>query len=207
MNVIGLTGGIGAGKSTVSDYLLDKGYIVIDADKIARSLTDKGSDTLQALTAAFGAEILFADGSLDRKKLAGIVFSDGEKRLILEELTTKEVVRIIEERLMQLQGEGCKGPVFVDAPLLFESGADRLTGAVWLVDADMDVRVARVMAQIGRASARDGISAEDVKRRIANQMDSEEKKARSTDIIDNSKGKELLYRQVERLLEKYAETK
>ena len=200
MNVIGLTGGIGAGKSTVSDYLLDKGYIVIDADKIARSLTDKGSDTLQALTAAFGAEILFADGSLDRKKLAGIVFSDGEKRLILEELTTKEVVRIIEERLMQLQGEGYKGPVFVDAPLLFESGADRLTGAVWLVDADMDVRVARVMA-------RDGISAEDVKRRIANQMDSEEKKARSTDIIDNSKGKELLYRQVERLLEKYAETK
>ena len=101
---------------------------------------------------------------------------------------------------MQLQGEGYKGPVFVDAPLLFESGADRLTGAVWLVDADMDVRVARVMA-------RDGISAEDVKRRIANQMDSEEKKARSTDIIDNSKGKELLYRQVERLLEKYAETK
>lgn len=200
MNVIGLTGGIGAGKSTVSDYLLDKGYIVIDADKIAKSLTDKGSDTLQALTAAFGEEILFADGSLDRKKLAGIVFSDGEKRLILEELTTKEVVRIIEERLMQLQGEGYKGPVFVDAPLLFESGADRLTGAVWLVDADMDVRVARVMA-------RDGISAEDVKRRIANQMDSEEKKARSTDIIDNSKGKELLYRQVERLLEKYAETK
>ncbi|MEY8368047.1 dephospho-CoA kinase [Anaerovoracaceae bacterium 42-11] len=200
MNVIGLTGGIGAGKSTVSDYLLDKGYIVIDADKIARSLTDKGSDTLQALTAAFGEEILFADGSLDRKKLAGIVFSDGEKRLILEELTTKEVVRIIEERLMQLQGEGYKGPVFVDAPLLFESGADRLTGAVWLIDADMDVRVARVMA-------RDGISAEDVKRRIANQMDSEEKKARSTDIIDNSKGKELLYRQVERLLEKYAETK
>lgn len=200
MNVIGLTGGIGAGKSTVSDYLLDKGYIVIDADKIAKSLTDKGSDTLQALTAAFGEEILFADGSLDRKKLADIVFSDGEKRLILEELTTKEVVRIIEERLMQLQGEGCKGPVFVDAPLLFESGADRLTGAVWLIDADMDVRVARVMA-------RDGISAEDVKRRIANQMDSEEKKARSTDIIDNSKGKELLYRQVERLLEKYAETK
>lgn len=200
MNVIGLTGGIGAGKSTVSDYLLDKGYIVIDADKIARALTDKGSDTLQALTAAFGEEILFADGSLDRKKLAGIVFSDGEKRLILEEITTKEVVRIIEERLMQLQGEGCKGPVFVDAPLLFESGADKLTGAVWLVDADLDVRVARVMA-------RDSASAEDVKRRIANQMDSEEKKARSTDIIDNSKGKELLYRQVERLLEKYAETK
>lgn len=200
MNVIGLTGGIGAGKSTVSDYLLEKGYIVIDADKIARDLTEKGSETLQALAAAFGEEILFADGSLDRKKLAGVVFSDGEKRLILEELTTKEVVRIIENRLIQLQKEGCSGPVFVDAPLLFESGADRLTGAVWLVDADMDVRVARVMA-------RDGISAEDVMRRIANQMDSEEKKARSTDIIDNSKGKELLYSQVERLLEKYAETK
>lgn len=94
MKVIGLTGGIGAGKSTVSDYLLDKGFTVIDADKIARSMTEKGSETLQALTEAFGEDILFTDGCLDRKKLAAIVFSDEKKRLVLEELTTKRWYRL-----------------------------------------------------------------------------------------------------------------
>ncbi len=200
MKVIGLTGGIGAGKSTVSDYLLDKGFTVIDADKIARSMTEKGSETLQALTEAFGEDILFTDGCLDRKKLAAIVFSDEKKRLVLEELTTKKVVQIIEEKITGLQEEGYEAPVFIDAPLLFESGADKLCDAVWLVDASIDIRIRRVMA-------RDDVTSEEVKRRILNQMSSSEKIARSTDIIDNSKGKEALYKQVERLLERYAETK
>ena len=200
MKVIGLTGGIGAGKSTVSDYLLDKGFTVIDADKIARSMTEKGSETLQALTEAFGEDILFTDGCLDRKKLAAIVFSDEKKRLVLEELTTKKVVQIIEEKITGLQEEGYEAPVFIDAPLLFESGADKLCDAVWLVDASIDIRIRRVMA-------RDDVTSEEVKRRILNQMNSSEKIARSTDIIDNSKGKEALYEQVERLLERYAETK
>ena len=199
MKVIGLTGGIGAGKSTVSDYLLDKGFTVIDADKIARSMTEKGSETLQALTEAFGEDILFTDGCLDRKKLAAIVFSDEKKRLVLEELTTKKVVQII-EKITGLQEEGYEAPVFIDAPLLFESGADKLCDAVWLVDASIDIRIRRVMA-------RDDVTSEEVKRRILNQMSSSEKIARSTDIIDNSKGKEALYKQVERLLERYAETK
>ena len=200
MKVIGLTGGIGAGKSTVSDYLLDKGFTVIDADKIARSMTEKGSETLQALTEAFGEDILFTDGCLDRKKLAAIVFSDEKKRLVLEELTTKKVVQIIEEKITGLQEEGYEAPVFIDAPLLFESGADKLCDAVWLVDASIDIRIRRVMA-------RDDVTSEEVKRRILNQMSSSEKIARSTDIIDNSKGKEALYEQVERVLERYAETK
>ena len=200
MKVIGLTGGIGAGKSTVSDYLLDKGFTVIDADKIARSMTEKGSETLQALTEAFGEDILFTDGCLDRKKLAAIVFSDEKKRFVLEELTTKKVVQIIEEKITGLQEEGYEAPVFIDAPLLFESGADKLCDAVWLVDASIDIRIRRVMA-------RDDVTSEEVKRRILNQMSSSEKIARSTDIIDNSKGKEALYEQVERLLERYAETK
>lgn len=200
MKVIGLTGGIGAGKSTVSDYLLDKGFTVIDADKIARSMTEKGSETLQALTEAFGEDILFTDGCLDRKKLAAIVFSDEKKRLVLEELTTKKVVQIVEEKITGLQEEGYEAPVFIDAPLLFESGADKLCDAVWLVDASIDIRIRRVMA-------RDDVTSEEVKRRILNQMSSSEKIARSTDIIDNSKGKEALYEQVERLIERYAETK
>lgn len=184
----------------MSDYLLDKGFTVIDADKIARSMTEKGSETLQALTEAFGEDILFTDGCLDRKKLAAIVFSDEKKRLVLEELTTKKVVQIIEEKITGLQEEGYEAPVFIDAPLLFESGADKLCDAVWLVDASIDIRIRRVMA-------RDDVTSEEVKRRILNQMSSSEKIARSTDIIDNSKGKEALYEQVERLLERYAETK
>ena len=118
----------------------------------------------------------------------------------MEELTTKKVVQIIKEKITGLQEEGYEAPVFIDAPLLFESGADKLCDAVWLVDASIDIRIRRVMA-------RDDVTSEEVKRRILNQMSSSEKIARSTDIIDNSKGKEALYEQVERLLERYAETK
>ena len=199
MKVIGLTGGIGAGKSTVSNYLRKRGFEILDADQIARALTEKGSQTLQELVSAFGEDILFPDGSLNRKKLASLVFSDEKKRLLLENLTTKRVVEIIAQKLQHFAQTGMKGPIFVDAPLLFESGADRLTDVVWLVDAAQDVRISRVMA-------RDGAAAEDVRRRIESQMDSEEKAARSAEIIENSKGKEALYRQVEQLLEKYAET-
>ncbi len=199
MKVIGLTGGIGAGKSTVSDYLRARGFQILDADQMARDLTEKGTETLRDIVSAFGEEILFPDGSLNRKKLAAMVFSDEKQRVLLESLTTKRVVARIAHRLQQFAQEDTAGTIFVDAPLLFESGADRLTDVVWLVDAAQDVRISRVMA-------RDGAAAEDVKRRIESQMTREEKAAKSAEIIDNSKGKEALYQQVERLLEKYVET-
>ena len=196
MKVIGLTGGIGAGKSTVTDYLKGKGYIVIDADAIAHQITDKGTAALKKIVLCFGTGILREDGSLNRRKLASMVFSDEGKKGQLERITTAEVVRIIKCQLDDLRRDGKYDIIFVDAPLLFESGADKLTDFVWLVDADAEVRISRVMD-------RDGVCGEEVAARMRNQMDSSEKKALSTDIIDNSKGKEELYRQIEYLLMRY----
>ena len=196
MKVIGLTGGIGAGKSTVTNYLRKQGYLVIDADAIAHQITEKGSPALKKITLCFGAEVLYEDGSLNRKKLAAFVFSDEEKKRQLEQLTTVEVVYIIKTQLEDLRKKGKQDIVFVDAPLLFETGADKLTDMVWLVDADMEARISRVMD-------RDGTSREAVVSRVQNQMDSSEKKKLSAEIIDNSKGKEELYQQIEYLLMRY----
>ena len=200
MRIIGLTGGIGAGKSTVSDYLRNKGYVILDADQIAHEITEKGSPVLKKIAETFGAEMIMDDGNLDRKKLASVVFSNQEKKEHLEEITTKRVVEIIGERLDELRQHGNYDIIFVDAPLLFESGADKLTELVWMVTADDEVRIARVME-------RDHASREEVVRRIANQMDNHEKIRRAQEVIDNSQGKEELYQQIEELLKKYVESK
>ena len=199
MKIIGLTGGIGAGKSTVTEILIKEGYPVIDADRISRKITEKGSPVLEKIAGVFGNDMILPGGELDRKKLASLVFSDSEKRLRLEEITTKEVVRIISEKLDRMKSRGQTDPVFVDAPLLFESGADRLTDLVWTVDADISVRVERVCA-------RDGATPQEVRDRIDAQMSSRRRAERSAEVIDNSKGKEELCRQVKELLKKYAET-
>lgn len=200
MRIIGLTGGIGAGKSTVSDYLRNKGYVILDADQIAHEITEKGSPVLKKIAETFGAEMIMDDGNLDRKKLASVVFSNQEKKEQLEEITTKRVVEIIGERLDELRQHGNYDIIFVDAPLLFESGADKLTELVWMVTADDEVRIARVME-------RDHASREEVVRRIANQMDNHEKIRRAQEVIDNSQGKEELYQKIEELLKKYVESK
>ena len=200
MKVIGLTGGIGAGKSTVSNILREKGCCIIDADAISHQITEKGSDTLQQLAKAFGEDILFDDGSLDRKKLAAIAFSDEKQRRKLEDLTTKRVLSIIDQTLQNLRRESSYDIIFIDAPLLFETGADKMTDLVWLVTAEKETRIARVME-------RDGATRQQVLARMSSQMDDREKERRTEEIIDNSKGKEELRRQVEQLLVKYAEPK
>ena len=200
MKVIGLTGGIGSGKSTVSEFLRPKGYCIIDADQIAHTITEKGSPVLRQLADVFGSEILFDDGSLNRKKLAAIAFSDRQRKQQLEDITTRRVLEIIEEKLAIHLKNDRERIVFLDAPLLFETGADALTDVVWLVDAEQELRICRTME-------RDGVSREDVLRRIANQLPDAEKRIRAGEIIDNGKGKEDLYRRVEGLLEKYDQGK
>lgn len=197
MKVIGLTGGIGSGKSTVSAYLKEQGYLILDADQIAHDITKKGSPVLQKIADAFGADMLDAEGTLQRKKLAAVAFSTPENKALLESMTTAEVVRLISETVAQLRKTKDYDIIFIDAPLLFEAGVDRLTDFVWMVSADEEIRIERVMN-------RDQISRTDVLQRIANQMSNEEKIRRSQEIIDNSSGKEELYRQVKALLEKYA---
>jgi dephospho-CoA kinase len=205
MRIIGLTGGIGAGKSTVSSYLTTKGYEIIDADKIAREIVTPGSAILERLVGAFGVEILQQDGSLNRKKLAEIIFSDNEKKKLLDSIMQLKIREAILDRLgtaqrSQNEARGTlnvpafkQGVVFLDAPLLYETGLDAYTDLVWLVDADEDIRIKRIME-------RDHITESDVRRRLMSQMTREEKLAKAKIVLDNSGGMENLYNQVDDLL-------
>ena len=154
MKVIGLTGGTGSGKSTVAAYLEKKGCIIIDADKISRDLTKPGGEALEPIRRRFGADVFFEDGSLDRKKLGGIVFSDDAKLRSLEEITTDIVIKKILEKVEHLKKNGFNGTVILDAPLLFECGMKYCTDENWLVTCDLENRIQRIID-------RDGISRQD----------------------------------------------
>lgn len=120
--VVGLTGQTGSGKSTVSRILTDCGIPVIDCDRLAREAVEPGSECLLQLVQAFGAKILQQDGSLDRAKMAAIAFPDPEKLEMLNSITHKAILRLLEKRLEMLVSAG-ETLVVVDAPTLFESGA------------------------------------------------------------------------------------
>lgn len=192
MKLIGLTGGIGAGKSTVSDYLKKKGYPVLDADIVAREIVEPGTETLSELSRSFGEGILNSDGSLNRRSLARIVFSDPEKKKIMDQIMHGKVIETLLQRAKSMTEEPL---VFIDVPLLFETGMDRHVDQVWLVDADEEERIRRVME-------RDGSSREDVLNRIRFQADRDEKIERSHVILENCGVKETLYEQIDETLNK-----
>lgn len=197
MKTIGLTGGIGTGKSTVSAYIADKGFPVIDADKIARQIVMPGMPALEAIAERFGCEVINdEDGTLDRKALAAIVFNDEQKRAELNSITLTAICDIIEKELADYKQQSAAALIFIDAPLLFEAGLDRLCDAVWTVDAGLELRVARV-------AARDGMKREEIMARIKSQLAEADKHRRSSDILDNSGEKEDLYEQIEELIAKY----
>jgi dephospho-CoA kinase len=191
MKLIGLTGGIGAGKSTVSDYLKEKGYPILDADQTAKDLLRPGTETLGELIEVFGNDILFPDGSLDRNHLAKIVFSDPKKKAELDRITHAKVIEVILQEAAKFPDDAI---VFIDAPLFFEAGMDRFVAESWVVDAGDEMRIGRVMK-------RDTLTRDDIKKRIRNQMDRRERLKRSDYVLDNSGSKENLYMQVNKLLE------
>lgn len=196
MKIIGITGGIGTGKSTVTDYILSKGYTVLDADKISRELTKGRSQTVMELAETFGNSILNDDGTLDRKGLAAIVFNDNDKKSQLERIVTDKVFQIIKDEIEKHKAENKEKLIFIDAPLLFETDVRKLPDYVWCVVADADIRISRVMA-------RDNCTREQVLERMRNQMSDEEKISLSDEILDNSRGKEDLYKEIDGLLERY----
>lgn len=196
MIIIGLTGGMGSGKSTVSAYLAENtGIPVIDADKIAHDITEPGQPTLTRLEEAFGSGIIRADGTLDRKKLAGIVFPSQEKKELLDRITHGAIREQINREIEAADREQ-KPAVILDVPLLMETGMDAQCDAVWVVTADMKVRIDRI-------SARDNIGEKEINARIARQMSDGERFSRADEIIDNSGDKETLYREIKRLVQKY----
>lgn len=171
--VIGLTGTIGSGKSTVSGYLQTLGAFVVDADKLSRKVMEKGTQGLARCVEAFGSEILLKDGTLDRKKLAGIVFSSEEKRR-----TLNAIVHPLVLAAMQEETDKAAGPVLWDVPLLFESGMDRFCSETWLVVSSEETCVQRVMQ-------RDGATREEARKRIDSQMPLKEKTARAAYLLCN----------------------
>jgi len=190
MRIIGLTGGIGSGKSTVTAMLRERGATVVDADEAARAVVEPGQPALAEIRAQFGEEVLGADGQLNRGALAQLVFDDQAARLRLNAIVHPRVREWMAAAIAEAAGAGV-GTVFMDTPLLYETGLDEgmaETVVVW-VPAPL---------QVERAVAR-GMAEEDVRARVAAQMSLEEKRARATRVIDNSGTLEDTARQVEEL--------
>ncbi|MDD9938725.1 MAG: dephospho-CoA kinase [Myxococcales bacterium] len=175
---IGLTGGIASGKSSVAKTLIAQGVGLVDADQLAREVVQPGTDGLAEVVATFGEQVLAADGSLDREKLAARVFDDDEAREKLQAITHPRIGRLSAERLAELQASDAIYVVY-DAPLLVEVGAHKGMDALIVVAADVETQVARVIA-------RDGATEEDARKRIAAQYPLERKVDVADYVIDNS---------------------
>jgi dephospho-CoA kinase len=174
--VVGLTGGIGSGKSTVSALLAEKGALIIDADAITREVQQPGHDVFQAMVERFGPDIVAADGSLDRPAVAAIVFADEQARKDLEAIVHPAVGA---EMLNRMQAVADTDRVVIyDVPLLVES-ARKGYGAVIVVDVDPEVAVRRLVEHRQ-------MDERDARARIANQASREERRAVADRVIDNS---------------------
>ncbi len=173
---VGLTGGIGSGKSTVSRRLAELGAVVIDSDVLAREVVEPGTPGLAAIVAAFGQRVLAADGSLDRPALSAIVFADEDALAVLNGI----VHPLVRERADRLARAAAPDAVLVqDVPLLVESGLDDSFDMVLVVDAPEDERVARLVRERG-------MTEEDARARMAVQATREERNAAADIVLDNS---------------------
>lgn len=190
---IGLTGGIATGKSTVSRMLVERGAALVDADQIAREIVEPGQPALQAIVEHFGPGVLREDGTLNRKKLGEIVFNDPAERKVLEAITHPVIRARMRERMAALEAERPDRLVVVDVPLLFESGLESYFERVVVVYVPREVQRQRLMA-------RDKLSEAEAERRLAAQMDIEEKRRRADFVIDNSGTLEDTRRQVDALM-------
>lgn len=176
MLLIGLTGGIGSGKSTVSSLLAKRGAIVIDADAIVHELQAPGQPVLAEMVDAFGTQILRDDGTLDRQVVADLVFNDDDALRRLNGIVHPAVGHEIAHRMEQAAGTGAV--VILDVPLLVESGRDDMAGLL-VVDVDPDLAVQRLVAQRGFDEV-------DARARIARQASREQRLAKADFVIDNS---------------------
>mgnify|MGYP001144907963 FL=1 len=186
MLTVGLTGGIGAGKSEVSRLLVERGAVLIDADRIAREVVAPGTPGLAAVVEAFGEEVLTADGSLDRPRLGSIVFADPEKLAVLNSI----VHPLVGRRSRELEEAAAEDAVVVhDVPLLAENGLAPLYDVVIVVDADAET-------QLDRLVRLRGMTEEDARARMAAQASREQRRAIADIVIDNDVPLEELERRV-----------
>jgi len=190
--ILGLTGGIATGKSTVTGMLRERGIPVIDADQIARDVVEPGKPAYEAIVAHFGREILLADGQIDRKKLGEIVFSDESERQKLNAIVHPEVRRVMREEAEAAEKNGAS-IVFMDIPLLFESKLQHMVDKIVVVYAPAHMQLARMME-------RDEMQEEQAQKRLRAQLPIDQKKAEADFLIDNSRSREEAERQVEEML-------
>jgi dephospho-CoA kinase len=185
--IIGVTGGIGSGKSTVARLFGELGIGWVDADDVARDIVAPGEPALDAIIERFGPEVMHEDGTLHRAALRDIVFEDANQRVWLESITHPRIRERLVEHLTRL---GAHSPyVLLVSPLLFESGQDALVDRTLVVDVSEAEQIARTLAQ-------DHVSEQQVRAILAAQLPRDERCARADDIIDNSRGRDDTRRQV-----------
>ncbi len=202
--LIGITGGIASGKSTVKNILIDKGYTTIDSDVIAREVVEIGKPSYYELIKYFGSNILHINNSIDRKKLSDIVFNNPNERKKLEEILYPYIFK---EILAQIHNKCVNGTeiIFIDIPLLFENmklikDSGIRFKQIWLVYCDRKTQLKRLLS-------RDNISLENAKLRLDAQMDIEEKRKMADVIIENMTTKESLIKQINIYLSKLEQVK
>jgi dephospho-CoA kinase len=189
--LVGLTGGLATGKSTVADILRGLGCVVLDADALAREVVGPGQPALAEIAREFGPEVLQPDGTLDRKRLGAIVFADPARRRRLEAITHPAIRARFLVRLQELEAGGFEGIVVWDAPVMIESGGHGAMDRLVVVITD-------AATQRARALARDGDRA-DAERKIASQMPLADKARLADYVIDNSGDRAATEAQVRRV--------
>lgn len=187
---VGLTGSIGSGKTTVAERLRTLGACVLDADQAAKRLLGQRGEAADAVVKRFGTDILQGDGTIDRKALAEIVFSDERARTDLNAIMHPAVFESLEQDYSIIRRMGVSDPVFFDVPLLFETGYDKKMDCSIVVYADPETILRRTML-------RDGASKEQVMKRLSAQMDQMEKIIRADYVIRNDCTIEELYEKVD----------
>ena len=192
MYVVGLTGGIGSGKTAASDYLHSLGIDVVDADIVARDVVAIGQPALAQIAQHFGTAVLLADGSLNRSALRTIVFNNADERKVLETITHPA---IRQEILQQLKASVSPYTLLV-SPLLFESGQYQFAHRNLVIDASEDL-------QRRRAALRDGVSSEQINRIMAAQLTRAERNRRADDIVINHGDLADLYQQLYAVHQQY----
>lgn len=193
MQVIGLSGGTGTGKSLVCEYLIAHGAYIIDTDKIGHDIILKGEPAYGEIVAYYGDGILDEEGNIVRKRLGAIVFSDKKKLEFLNHCTHKYILEEIKRLIQNEKEKGIAKYVVIDAPVLFEAGADKVCDTIWIVTADLPVRIQRIMK-------RDGIDYDMALARISNQKSPEEYAKLADVLIKNNGNKEDLQYQLDALL-------
>ena len=192
---IAITGGIGSGKTTVTDYLESKGYTVIDADVMSRNITSASGKAIPYIRETFGDDYILPDGSMDRAKMRDYIFNNPSAKKLLEEGTTKVVIQDINEIIKQKESAGDK-VVFFSIPQLFENNLQENYDQIWAVSADKGIKRERVMK-------RDNIPENIIDLIISTQAEDDYIISNSDEVIYNNASKDELYENIEKLLLKH----